>query len=530
MHMCSASKENQRSESQLMASKAFISKSFLSFYRSLRRRRQLARRDAHPKPPQKNHDLSFLHLHGKTLILDVEGALLRSSSTFPYFMLVALEAGSIFRGLLLLLLYPLLCCLSRGVALQVMALVCFCRIKKEEFRAGRAVLPKFFLEDVGLEGFEVVKKAGKKVVCVSRMPRVMVEGFLKEYLEVAQVVGREMKVIGGYYTGLMEEEGAMVEKCLSLLENFGEELYGLIGNCTKSSQNQIFSLCQEVYVVTEAEKRKWHALPREEYPKPLVFHDGRMAFKPTPAAALAMFIWLPLGVSLAIFRSIVFLFLPYNISIPIGAATGMTNRLLNPPTSVNGKPGGHGGKLYVCNHRTLLDPVYISAALNRIVVAVTYSLSAVSEVLSPIKTARLTRDKEEDRRNMERLLRQGDLVVCPEGTTCREPFLLRFSPLFAELTDGVVPVALATRVSVFHGTTASGFKGLDSFYFLANPWPSYDIEFLDEMETGKGGGSRYEVANLVQKEIGRALGFECTALTRKDKYLMLAGNEGVVNN
>jgi glycerol-3-phosphate acyltransferase len=41
---------------------------------------------------------------------------------------------------------------------------------------------------------------------------------------------------------------------------------------------------------------------------------------------------------------------------------------------------------------------------------------------------------------------------------------------------------------------------------------------------------RFKVANHVQVEIGNALGFECTKLTRKDKYMILAGNEGVVKD
>lgn len=70
---------------------------------------------------------------------------------------------------------------------------------------GRAMLPKFFLEQVGLEGFEVLRRGGTRV-CVTSMPTVMVEGFLKEYLDVEVVLGRELKVFGGYYTGLMEDE------------------------------------------------------------------------------------------------------------------------------------------------------------------------------------------------------------------------------------------------------------------------------------------------------------------------------------
>ncbi|KAG1371383.1 putative glycerol-3-phosphate acyltransferase 3 [Cocos nucifera] len=167
-----------------MASKAF-SKSLLSFHRFLRRRLYnplfLHRRNTpHGSHPKLQKSLPVEQLSDRTLVFDVEGGLLRSSSTFPYFMLVALEAGGFLRGLLLLLLYPLLCCFGHEVGLGVMATVCFFGIRKEGLRVGRAVLPKFFLEDLGLEGFEVLRRARRRV-CYTRMPRVMVEGFLKEY-------------------------------------------------------------------------------------------------------------------------------------------------------------------------------------------------------------------------------------------------------------------------------------------------------------------------------------------------------------
>nr|XP_027187188.1 glycerol-3-phosphate acyltransferase 1-like [Cicer arietinum] len=169
-------------------------------------------------------------------------------------------------------------------------------------------------------------------------------------------------------------------------------------------------------------------------------------------------------------------------------------------------------------------------SLKKPLTTVTYSLSKVSEILSPIRTMRLTRDKEQDRKTMQCLLSEGDLVVCPEGTTCREPYLLRFSSLFAELTDEIVPVAFHANMSMFYGTTATGLKCLHPFLVCMNPKPCYDTKILEKVPnefTCGGGKFPYEVANYVQRELGNALGFESTNITRRDKYMMLAGNEGV---
>ncbi|KAK6157091.1 hypothetical protein DH2020_011339 [Rehmannia glutinosa] len=371
----------------------------------------------------------------------------------------------------------------------------------------RAVLPKFYLENLNLDAYEVLESAGSKVVFTS-VPRVMVEGFLKEYLSVDSVIGTELHSAGQYFTGLVSNSGLVV-KHRALKEFFGEK--GLI-------------LVLEAYLINKSS-----IMPREKYPKPLIFHDGRLAFLPTPFATLSMFMWLPVGIFLAVFRLFVGIFLPYKLAILLGVATGVNIRLKGaaPQKSQNGK-----GVLYVCTHRTLLDPVFLSTSLGKPLTAVTYSLSKMSEILAPIKTVRLTRDRKQDARTMQRLLREGDLVVCPEGTTCREPYLLRFSSLFAELADEIVPVAVNTAVTMFYGTTASGLKCLDPVFFLMNPRPSYSVEILGKVPrelTCAGGKSSFEVANYIQRQLAGALGFECTSFTRRDKYLMLAGNEGIVD-
>lgn len=290
-------------------------------------------------------------------------------------------------------------------------------------------------------------------------------------------------------------------------------------------------------MVGKADKWSWQRLPKQKYPKSLIFHDGRLALRPTALDAVAIFMWAPFGFILAIFRILISKSLPTIISTPLNAFSGMYLTTTMPKNSYslsNTEKGKKSkGLLYVCNHKTLLDPVYLNVILNKSVTGVTYSVSRISETLSPIKTVRLSRNRDQDGRMVESLLNQGDVVVCPEGTTCREPYLLRFSPLFAELGDVIVPVAIDSHVTMFYGTTASGLKCLDPLFCLMNPTPMYTVQFLERVSglsksCSNGVVSKFDVANHVQSEIGKALGFECTNLTRRDKYLILVGNEGKV--
>lgn len=276
--------------------------------------------------------------------------------------------------------------------------------------------------------------------------------------------------------------------------------------------------------------------PNPKSPKPIVFHDGRLAFLPTPSATLAVLLYLPFSFVISILRILTGLLFPYRISITLASALGLRIRVSHPPNpNPNPKspnpPNPDRGVLYVCNHRTLADPIILSVVLARSIPAVTYSLSPISESVSPIPTVRLTRDRHRDAAIIRRILAAGSLAICPEGTTCREPYLLRFSPLFAELAEDIEPVSVDVEVSMFYGTTASGVKSLDPIFLFMNPRPQYYIGLLGRVSprmTVSGGFTAADVANGIQREIAEALGFECTMLTRRDKYRMLAGNDGIV--
>jgi glycerol-3-phosphate acyltransferase len=474
---------------------------------------------------------------------ELEGTLLISGDLFPYFLLVALEAGGPLRAAVLLAAYPVAALLGVALpdddlAVRVMTFVSTAGLAVADVAAvARATLPRFFLADLSDAAFRAFARrdAAERYV-VTRLPTAMVEPFVREYVaEGARVVGVELRVVGGRFTGAAVN-GDRILGALQAVLGRGRRVID-VGLCSGDGaakrQPAFMKICQERHVVSTPEKAPAAPLPRSEYLRPLIFHDGRLVGRPDPLACLAVALWLPLGAALAVTR-ILIAFLPYSVGLLLAAATGFQIR-----AHLGGAPPRwRGGTLYACNHRTLLDPAVLSTVVHRKVTAVTYSLSGLSEMIAPIPTVRLTRDRGRDRVIMQSVLAGGDLAVCPEGTTCREPYLLRFSPLFAEIAGEVTPVAVRAGGAMFYGTTVRGYKGMDSLFFLMNPAPWYHLQLLDPVPSssaaadgdggGDGGGeSSRDVANRVQRAIGDALGFECTALTRRDKYRMIAGHDGV---
>ncbi|KAL5582434.1 hypothetical protein UlMin_014876 [Ulmus minor] len=468
-----------------------------------------------------------------TVVADMDGTLLRGRSSFPYFALVAFEVGGILRLIFLLLSSPLAGILyyfiSESAGIRVLVFATFAGMKVSDIESvARAVLPKFYSADLHPETWRVFSSCGKRCVLTAN-PKIMVEAFLKDYLGADLVIGTEIDTYKGRATGLVRCPGIMVgqNKADALIKSFSSAPD--IGLGDRKTDFPFMKLCKESYVVTSDPKVDPVSL--DKLPKPIVFHDGRLVQKPTPFIALLIILWIPVGFLLACLRIAAGALLPMPLVYYAFWALGVRVYIKGSPPPQAQKSTGRTGVLFICSHRTLLDPIFLSTALGRPIPAVTYSLSRLSEIISPIKTVRLSRDRATDAAMIKKLLEEGDLVICPEGTTCREPFLLRFSALFAELTDELVPVAMANRMSMFHGTTARGWKGMDPFYFFMNPSPSYDVSFLDKLPyelTCKAGKSSHEVANCIQRMIASSLSYECTSFTRKDKYRALAGNDGIV--
>ncbi|PKI46592.1 hypothetical protein CRG98_032934, partial [Punica granatum] len=150
-----------------------------------------------------------------TVVSEFEGTLLKDPDPFSYFMLVAFEASGIIRFALLLLMWPVirvLEALGQGDAgLRLIIFVAVSGVRMSEIESvARAVLPKFYMDDVNMDAWKVFSSYGKRVV-ITKTPRIMVEWFVRDHLLADEVVGSELVVNRfGYATGFIKGEMSVI--------------------------------------------------------------------------------------------------------------------------------------------------------------------------------------------------------------------------------------------------------------------------------------------------------------------------------
>lgn len=185
----------------------------------------------------------------QTAAADLVGTLLCSRSFFAYYMLVAIEAGSLFRGVLLLACYPVafvLSCFSESSATKLLVFVAVAGLKLRDVEmVARAVLPRFYSDDVRAETWRVFKCFGKRII-VTEAPRVMVEPFAKGFLGVEIVLGTELEVNkSGRATGFVSKPGVVTGNMKrKAVEEMGDGNLPDLGIGDAEDDRHFLSLCK----------------------------------------------------------------------------------------------------------------------------------------------------------------------------------------------------------------------------------------------------------------------------------------------
>lgn len=147
---------------------------------------------------------------------------MKSPDPFSYFMLVAFEASGLIRFAVLLMLWPAIRALEfldRGnIGLRLSVFVASAGVRMSEIEAvARAVLPKFYLDDVDMDAWKVFSSYEKRIV-VTKTPRIMVETFVKEHLRGDDVFGSELCVNRfGFATGFLKDDFDSISRSVKSL-------------------------------------------------------------------------------------------------------------------------------------------------------------------------------------------------------------------------------------------------------------------------------------------------------------------------
>ncbi|KAK8964164.1 Glycerol-3-phosphate 2-O-acyltransferase 4 [Platanthera guangdongensis] len=187
-----------------------------------------------------------------TAAADLDGTLFVSSVSFPYFFLLAVEAGSLLRGAALLLLCPIVFLvykfLSEEAGIQIMIYVSVAGIPISDIElVARAVLPRFYAADVRADSYRIFRACRRRRVVVTANPTVMVEPFVKEYLGGDRVLGTELEVNRrtGKATGMVTGAGVLVggRKRDAVKKEFGDDLPDL-GIGDRESDHAFMAICK----------------------------------------------------------------------------------------------------------------------------------------------------------------------------------------------------------------------------------------------------------------------------------------------